>query len=227
MTLIETASHSGEVYSYIHFFQGADLPIKTQDEIHAFFEGDPQKNYVSIERQRSCMAQNKCWYRHLFCHNRFFRKNRIVKALNFGLVAVQKALKIKMNQDIELYQGSALFSITGECARFVESRKAEIKRRFRYSLAADEVFLQSILMDSEYRETISKVDSETSSNARFIDRTRPDGKNSPHIWRAHEIDFLLGLPDEFCFARKFDEKVAPEAVTLLMKEIEKKAERLK
>lgn len=58
MTLIETANYSGEMYSYIHFFQGADMPIKTQDEIHVFFEGNPQKNYVSIERQRSCMSQN-------------------------------------------------------------------------------------------------------------------------------------------------------------------------
>ncbi len=222
LKLLHAANHSNTYYSYIHFFQGSDLPIKNQDEIHAYFDKSAPMNFVSVEKNRKAMAQRKCWYRHIFCHNRFFRKNKFVKALNFGLVEIQKLFGMTINQDVDLYQGSALFSITGECANYVESKADEIERRFRYSLAGDEVFLQSILMASEYRNTLSKIDCETSSNARLIDRTRPDGKNSPHVWRTNEIGTLLSQPEECCFARKFDERVDMTVVSMLADHIKGK-----
>lgn len=203
---------SGVKYDYLHFFQGSDLPVKTQNEIHDFFDNNSGYEFVSVEKARCSMAENKARYRHFFCHNRFFRKNKLVKALNFGLVYIQKLLNIQKNTDIRLYQGSALFSITGECARYIETQISSIYKRFRYSLAADEVFMQSILMASPYRDRIKDIDKEVTCNARMIDRTRPDGKNSPHIWRADEFNFLMSLPQEYCFARKFDEKVDMEIV---------------
>lgn len=205
--LICCANHSEVNYDYIHFMQGSDLPIKPQDEIHHFFEKFSGYEFVSVEKSRKGMAENKAWYRHYFCHNRFFRKNKVVKALNFTLVAFQKMLGLQINRDISLWQGSALFSITGECAKYIETMIPEIRKRFRYSLAADEVFLQTILMNSSWKNQIWGIESAVSSNARMIDRTRPDGKNSPHIWRMEELENLLSLPEEYCFARKFDEKV--------------------
>ena len=124
-------------------------------------------------------------------------------------------MHIRKNLDIDLYQGSALFSITGECAKYVETQIPNIRKRFRYSLAADEVFLQTILMSSPFRDKIMDINLVTSSNARLIDRSRPDGKNSPHIWRKQELDYLLSLPSNYCFARKFDEKVDFEAAQLI------------
>ncbi len=126
--------------------------------------------------------------------------------LNFGLVAVQRMMAIKTNTDIHLYHGSALFSITDECARYLLSRKREIKRRFRWALAADEVFLQTILMDSPYRDKIANIGQVKSSNARLIDWTRPRKKNSPHVWRTEDFEYILNQPEDICFARKFDEK---------------------
>lgn len=50
------------------------------------------------------------------------------------------------------------------------------------------------------------------SNARLIDRTRPDGKNFPHIWRGDELGFITSQPKEMCFAKKFDARVAPNVI---------------
>ena len=210
--MIAVINKSGVKYDYLYFFQGSDLPIKTQDEIHDFFDNNSGYEFVSIEKARRSMAENKARYRHFFCHNRFFRKNRLVKALNFGLVYFQKLLNIQKNTDIRLYQGSALFSITGECACYLETQISSIYKRFRYALAEDEVFMQSILMASPYRDYIKDIDKEVTCNARMIDRIRLHGKNSPHIWRADEFDFLRSLPQEYCLARKFDEKVDMEIV---------------
>lgn len=130
-----------------------------------------------------------------------------MECLNFGLVYIQKILHIEKSIGIEVYQGSALFSITGECSKYLEARSKDIRKKFGLSLAADEVFLQSILMDSPFSHQIADIDKNTSSNARLIDRTRPDGKNSPHIWRADEFEYIINQPQNICFARKFDEKV--------------------
>ena len=217
LCLMEEALSSGVEYSYLHFMQGSDLPIKSQDSIHKYFEENAGYEFVSVEKSRTAMAQNKSWYRHYFCHNRYFRTKKVVKYLNFGLVKLQKMLHIRKNKDIALYQGSALFSITAPCAMFVLSKKEEIHRRFRYSLAADEVFLQTILMASEYAAKIKSIECETSENARLIDRTRPDGKNSPHIWRSEELSTLISDCPDKMFARKFDERVDFQVVEEIVK----------
>ena len=219
LKLLEKAICSGELYEYFHFFQGSDLPIKTQDEIHSFFESVSGQEFINIDKERSKMAQNKCWYYHFFCHNRFYRKNKLMKALNFFFVYVQKFFHIKHNIDIELYQGSALFSITRKFAIYLLSKKEEIKKRFRYSLAADECFIQSIAMRSPFKNSIRDIDKTNTSNARLIDRTRPDGKNSPHVWRKEELGYLLKQPVDICFARKFDECIDKEIVELIEAEL--------
>ena len=208
LELLERVCSADEQYEYIHFFQGSDLPIKSKDEIRAFFDRNRGKEFVSIEYERTAMANNKCRYYHLFCHNRYFRKNRLVKLLNFGCVAIQKALGICKNTDIPLLQGSALFSITPQFAEYLIDHKDEIRRRFRFSLAADECFIQTMIMNSPFRERLFINEQGKTCNARLIDRTRPDGKNSPHVWRDDEMAYIEGQPAEMCFARKFDTQIA-------------------
>lgn len=63
-------------------------------------------------------------------------------------------------------------------------------------------------MNSPFRGKVALNGKGKPFNARLIDRTRPDGKNSPHIWRNEEFGYITAQPEEICFARKFDEKIA-------------------
>ncbi|WP_418834323.1 beta-1,6-N-acetylglucosaminyltransferase [Parabacteroides johnsonii] len=146
--LLKNAIKDGVQYNYLHFFQGSDLPIKKQNEIHSFFDSVNGQEFISVEKDRSTMVLNKCWYRHFFCHKRFYRKNKFMKALNFFFVYVQKILHIRHNIDIDLYQGSALFFITRDLAKYLLEKEPEIQNRFCWSLAADECFIQSVVMSS-------------------------------------------------------------------------------
>lgn len=213
--LLKTSMNTGRTYDYYHYMQGSDLPIKNQDQIHSFFDENQGKEFISVERKRSAMAYSKCVYYHFFCHNRFFRRNKLVKALNFSLVYFQKFVGVKHNTDIDLYQGSALFSVTNNFVRYLLSREKEIYKRFRYACAADECFMQTIAMDSHFRDKIVDIQEETSCNARLIDRTRPDGKNSPHTWRISDIESIINQPQGVCFARKFDEKIYLDVVKII------------
>lgn len=218
MYLLKQVTSACTQYEYIHFFQGADLPIKSQEDIHQFFRIHTGKEFVSIEYDRKEMAKNKCRYIHLLCHNRFFRKNRLVKALNFGFVALQKAFGINVNSDIEFYQGSALFSITPQFAEYLVNQQREIRRIFRFSLAADECFIQTMLLRSHFCDNVYINAEGKTSNARLIDRTRPDGKNSPHIWRDNELEIIRKQPVDICFSRKFNSEVAPIIVKAIYEE---------
>lgn len=64
-----------------------------------------------------------------------------------------------------------------------------------HTRCADELFLQTILMNSVFKDNI------TGDNLRYVDFKR--GK--PYVWRKEDIDELLSAPG--IFARKFDEQI--------------------
>lgn len=202
--LIEAACNADE-YSYLHLFQGVDLPIKTQDQIHQYFDEHQGTEFVNIGfDDRRCFR--KCMYHHFFAQNRYYRHNMLLKLINYGVVFTERLLHIKKNTDIALYHGSGLFSITGEFGKYVVEHKEEIKNRYKYSLAADDVFVHSLLMNSQYKDKLLYLDERNTSNARLIDRTLSHKRNSPHVWELADKDIILNQPEYICFSRKFSEK---------------------
>lgn len=202
--LIEAACNARD-YSYLHLFQGVDLPIKTQDQIHQYFDEHQGTEYVNIGfDDRRCFR--KCMYHHFFAQNRFYRHNMLLKLLNYGIVFSERLFGITKNTDIALYHGSGLFSITGEFAKYVVANKDEIKRRYKYSLAADDVFIHSLLMNSQFKDKLFYLDDRNTSNARLIDRSLSHKRNSPHVWELADKDIILSQPEFICFSRKFSEQ---------------------
>lgn len=202
--LIEAACKADD-YGYLHLFQGVDLPIKTQDHIHRFFDEHQGTEFVNIGFDDHRWFR-KCRYHNFFAQNRFYRHNIFLKLLNYGVVYTERALHISVNKDITLYHGSGLFSITGEFARYVVDHKDEIKRRYKYSLAADDVFIHTLLMASPFKGRLLYLDEANTSNARLIDRTLPHKRNSPHVWELSDKDIILNQPEHMCFSRKFSEE---------------------
>lgn len=199
-------------YDYYHYFQGSDFPIKTCDEVDEFFEKNKGKQFIEIYQKD--FSKIKCGYYHFFTNNRWYRKNVFVKAANKILLFVQKMLKIKRNNDIDLYHGSALTSLSHECVMYILSKRAEIKKRFNYTLAADEVFLQTMIAKSPFREDIYKFEKSMNANVRMIDWDRREG-NSPYTFCLDDYEKLISADEDICFARKFSENVDFEVVKKL------------
>jgi len=218
LRLYEMSSKIG--YDYYHFFQGSDFPVKTKDYVDCFFATINQgTQFINI--YISDFAKTKCSYYHFFTNNRWYRKNLLVKAANKVFLIFQKLFHIKRNQDITLYTGSALASLTHDCVMFVLSKRAEIRQRFRYSLAADEVFLQTIIGNSIFKDHIYKFGRTTNSNVRLIDWDRR-ADNSPYTFKSEDFNALIHADDDICFARKFDESVDMEVVRKLYKYLKSK-----
>lgn len=80
LLLLETASMKGP-YDYYHLLSGVDLPIKSQDYIHHFFEKNKGYEFVPYSCGEANLKdlERKVFKYHLFC--RYYKiPPRILKA---------------------------------------------------------------------------------------------------------------------------------------------------
>ena len=202
-------------YRYYHLISGIDLPLKSQDEIHEFFEAHYPENFINFHAPSN--ESKSFLYRieqyHIF--QDLMGRNKgllpgLLRRANNGFIALQKLVGFRRKQYIPPYKGTNWFSITDELAQYVLSQEALIKKQFYYSSCADEVFLHSVAMASPCRDTI--VD----DCLRAIDWDRGD----PYIFRQEDVDGLLVSPN--LFGRKFDSRVDAQAIDKIVAHLTQK-----
>lgn len=199
-------------YDYYHYMQGSDFPIKNKREIAVFFERNKGFEFVDFNPSQYEFAHYKCDYYHLFTNCRYFRTNKLLRLLNHGFAKGQKLLRMRRGNE-ELYHGSALFSITHDFAMYILKEEPYIKKRYHMALAADEVFLQTLLMKSEFKDNVFRFE-EPGANCYLIDWIRKSG-NSPYTYIMSDYDKLIASEPHCLFARKFDEDVDYQIVEKL------------
>lgn len=196
----------------IHYLQGADLPLKTADQIDSFMEKNRGKNFLNFQPAAYEFAKYKVLCKHFFVEFPRYRKCKWLHWINHGVAHLQKPF---MDRSKMYYHGSALFSITREFAEYVLDWEKEIQREYRFSISGDEVFLHTIFMNSTYATTLSE-----SGNARLIDWNRREG-SSPHTFTIEDLDLIkANIEKEDClFVRKIsvyrDVKIAKEIERLV------------
>lgn len=181
-----------EKYEYYHLLSGNDLPIKSQKVIHNFFNNANTKEFVHIENA-DCQYLERVRYYYYF--SEFVGRgkgNYFIKNINRGIVAVQKILKIQRNKNIIFQKGSQWFSITDEFARYVISKKKWIRKVFKYTKCPDEMVMQTLLINSEFRYSLCNDNSD-----RMIDWKR----GNPYVFRIEDYDSII--ESKQMFARKF------------------------
>lgn len=199
-------------YQHYHLLSGSDLPIKTQDQIISFFNENMNKEFIRFEKP-NYVYQDRTRYYHFLqdkigrSHNLIFRGSEIL------LVQMQKIFHIHRNRKIEFQKGTQWFSITDELARYVVEKESWIQKVFKYTYCSDEVFLQTILISSPYKNNLYHKEFDNDSHAimRLIDWNR--GK--PYTFRASDYDELC--ESDMFFARKFDPSIDSEIIEMIVK----------
>lgn len=199
-------------YMYYHLISGIDLPLKTQDEIHAFFQEHSRMNFIGYDKiaQETKSFAFRTQYYHIFSNIAGKGQTpikRILRKINTTLVRIQALLHIKRKEIVPLYKGANWVSITDEMVQYILSCEKIIKKQFFYSHCGDEVFLQSIAMQSPYRDKII----DNSYRAVTWEGV------TPRIYRKEDVPQLLASSD--LFARKFDSKVDAEAIRLVVEHL--------
>jgi len=210
LLLLQEATSKGR-YAYYHLLSGFDLPIKSQDYIHEFFEKNAGKEFVSFWQIKAHTPSRFIWVP-LSEYGRNFGAN----LLNCIFKGIGRALGVHKSKNYSY--GPNWFSITDDLARYVLSKEDWIRKTFSHKCNCDEIFLQTIVADSPFREKCFNS-SETPSgditmaNLRLIDWSRGESSRHPWTFRKEDLQMLLDAPQ--LWARKFDASKDAEIIRLI------------
>lgn len=203
LVLLKTAVAHGP-YQHYHLISGVDLPIQTQEDIRAFFEANPDVEFVHFDQHPfSPFNDERVYYRHFF-QNIDLRRHPVLGVINGILLSGQKLLKIKRNQDVHFTKGSNWFSCTDGFARYLLTKEEWVLQVLDKTFCSDEFFVQTLIVQSPYQDKIYQGPGDTS--ARAIDWDR----GNPWVWKYADLEQLKASP--CMFARKFDIEKEPELV---------------
>ncbi len=210
LKLLEAATSAGQ-YKYYHLLSGMDLPIKSQDTIHEFFEANDGREFINYWKFKKT-TESRFRYYTIFPEGAGFFLTNLINNIVKGL---QMLFGIRINRNIDFKFASQWFSITDGLARYVLSQKEWLEKVFRHTNTCDEIFLATAVWKSEYRKNLYCSEAEepnsfSMGNMRFIDWTRGESIRHPWTFRASDYDLLMSVPH--LWARKFDENVDNEII---------------
>lgn len=221
LILLEHAVSKGP-YSYYHLLTGVDLPLKPQEEILNFFDAHQGKEFISIKECDNVPAyMSRVKYYHPFQES--FRRNSVFgKLIKKALLLPQQFLKVNRCCFNKYGVGSAYFDITHLFAEYVLLHSDCIKRNFKMTCCADEIFLQTIFLNStgffryEHPEREHPYIEDIYLDVlRAIDWTR--GK--PYVYK--NSDYQLLMDSNCLFARKFSTTLDSNIINRIVRSITK------
>lgn len=192
------AATRGNNYSYYHLISGEDLPIKTNEYIYNFFENCNYKEFVRF--QEMDFKYNKRVQVYYPFQEKIGRKYKLVTKI-WG--KVQQLLLIKRNKNIKFQKGDNWFSITDELAKYVVEKENWIYNTFKMSLCCDEIFLQTLIINSRFINNLyyDKFDGSWQGTMRLVDWNR----GRPYVYTNDDYNEIVN--SDKLFARKFDSKI--------------------
>lgn len=202
MLLFKTAYKKGP-YAYYHVVSGVDLPIKTQDYIHQFCDKHQGKEFVQFENEPHNVADMKRKISKYHILSKHYRDTNYIRfrgcnALRKIVLFAQDKLNYTRKEEMEFKKGSNWVCVTHDFVGYLLQQQEFIFKRFKYVPAPDEIFLQSIIWNSPFREKIYKIDDDCKGYLHHIDWSRGV---FPYVWKSDDLEELMN--SDKLFARKF------------------------
>lgn len=196
--LLEALNFKKMKFDYISLHSGMDLPIKSNDDIKKYLSAHQGQQFMDYFE----LPNNENWSGNggldRVSYYWFIDELGYLEAEN--IVNAQKAYKLeKKNPGFngKLYGGSQWWTITVDCATYIIiflNETPEFRHFFKYACIADELFFQTILLNSPYKQQVNN------NNLRMI-----DWKSGPHYPKVFNMEDLQKLESTTSlFARKFD-----------------------
>ena len=196
--LFRAVCHSGEEYSRIHLISGADLPIKSQDDIHDFFK-DKQEEFIDISAPSQYIRRIK--YYHFFVRVR--RKYRWAEIMRKLLILLQMPFINRLKHcPLRFAYGANWCSLTQKAVEEIENKWALYRPIFIHSTSSDELYKQMILLAN------STMIFAKEGNLRYVDFSSQ--QPSPKTLLIEDYEKIMN--SNCVFARKFDINVDKEIV---------------
>lgn len=211
-------------YRYYHLLSGVDLPLKTNDEIHDFFDRHNGCEFIHYHAEEADeFIQGRVKHYHAMKY--FQTGNKYVSFLGRNLDFLLENLQgrfgfeKKWDETVTLQSGSQWFSITHDMAAYFISKEPWIKRYFRFASVPDEMVLQTVAFNSPFKDNLYQKERNGSyfASVRCIDWQRGD----PYTFRKEDFEELIH--SECLFARKFSTKIDREIIEKIFSYLSDKA----
>lgn len=199
LALFEAAAANGP-YAYYHLLSGVDLPLRTPDAMHAFFDAHAGKEFIGYtlkEMTPETVRRMRRW--HLFPRH-FSRHRNAYSVLRAVCLKAQEWLGIQRNRDVDFKKGSQWVSVTEAMARYLLVQKAWIRKTFTHTFVPDECVFQTLAWMSPLRENLY----DTASDAAGCLRAIGWRNGELYDWTAADYDALV--TSGALFARKFNSR---------------------
>jgi len=207
LSLLRTAL-SKKKYDHIILLSGQDLPVVSFNRLLDFFDQNPARSFIQSDKfPMSTWNYNNGfgrvqWYWfmdyssrikgvhafHRWSH-RFYNKFNLTRASSRGM---------------DFYGGSDWWMLPGNVAEYclkVFDQNRKIRKCFRYSFIPTEMFFQTVIGNSGFRETT------TGNNHRFIPWGDDNTGHPGVVQKQHRDKIEAG---DYLFARKFELQSDPE-----------------
>ena len=201
--LMASAYKQGE-YAYYHLLSGVDLPLKSQNDIHDFFETHQGKEFIGFYdgADLSVSLVRKVQRYHLFAQDfrgsgLVFLAKRIARAL---AIRAQELLGIKRHTNIRFAKGTQWWSLTGALIESLLSKQDEILSLYKHTFCADEIAIQTYVYNSPFMAQVFAPKDEAKSSLRHI------GWRDGALYDWTRADYEDLKRSTALFARKFNEE---------------------
>ncbi|MEC6747643.1 beta-1,6-N-acetylglucosaminyltransferase [Marinilactibacillus sp. XAAS-LB27] len=211
MILLRAAANHKK-YSNYHLISGSDLPTKSQDFIHSFFQKNQNKNFVGFNKNQN-MHKDRTKYYYFFQELKPRQNNLFFKIIERVSLFIQKLFRINRNSEVNFKKGPNWFSLTHSFVQYVILNEEWIEKTFKNTLCGDELYIQTLIYNSGFRDNIYEIDCVDDNRAtmRHIDWVR----GNPY--RFESDDFVEVFNNDMLFARKFESNVQFEKIELYLK----------
>ena len=193
--LLFKKAFSNGPYAYYHLLSGTDLPIKSQDYIHAECERLAGTEFIAFAPASQAELDYRVQHRFLFPEE--FRTKNVLKRGARLLHLKLQDLRHARRTDLTLKKGSQWCSLTNECVAYLLQQEGFVRELFFQTFCPDEMFIQTLVSNSSFADKVKPAETEFEGNLRYIKWV--DGALIP----IEEADLPALRDSDRWFARKF------------------------
>lgn len=197
-------------YDYVSLVSGDCLPTNSDKKIKDRLKRDYGKEFIGWQKSFSIKElEDRVKYKYLPCYYKKTKNNIDKKIISIH----HKYKKVFINKRYKflpkLYKGNQWFTISKQCVDYILEYLKENKnyiKAFEKSLCSDEIFFQTIIFNSKFREKVYMLDEGSNSNImslRYIDWN--SGPEFPKL--LDNNDFIKIKNTDCILARKFNPKI--------------------
>ena len=167
LLLFETAHNEGN-YAYYHLLSGADLPLKSQDDIHQWCNAHPGIEYIGFS---GAETDGEALWRaqHYFPFSHCFRSNNLlIRIVRKTILFFQDIFSLKRHVGMVVKKGPQWCSVTHDFVSYLLQNKIKVKQMFSHTYCPDELFIQTVCWNSPFREKLYDPMQEFKGCMRYI-----------------------------------------------------------